>query len=271
MTSISRKTSFVLAASLAVLAACGGGDGGGEGGGGGEPIVPLLSGSGGASFTWSNATTATGGLLGGAYTFDSSGRLTGFADGVGGWALTDGTVADFGADGIVAWGRWSAGTSTHPSVGGSVVLAHYAGSTTAHAIPAGALASLSRSYTAARSPSPAVVSGTSVQAGSPDTITGSLTLDHAANSFTYSLVVPLGSATHQLSGAGTWVNGSAADARFLGGGTVTGGGCSGACDGWIPYGPMVQGLVFGATGERAVLGFGFETAAGKVSGVVVFR
>lgn len=74
-------------------------------------IIPLPSGSGYSVFAFgfvsgfvsSESSTAT---------FDAGGRLTAFEKGEASYALVSGSVAEFGADGILAWGRWVGTVST---------------------------------------------------------------------------------------------------------------------------------------------------------------
>ncbi|MFO0585793.1 MAG: hypothetical protein U0229_26215 [Anaeromyxobacter sp.] len=258
---------------LLLLAACGGSSNDG-GGGTPEPVVPLLSGSGGGAVAWDTGGARDGGLLGGSFTFDAAGKMTAFQDGAG-WGFSNGTTDDFSADGLVAWGRWTAGTSTHPSLGGTIRQLHYAVTTTPHNTPASVLATLKRSYTAARSTATTAADASGVTASAPDEVTGTLAVDYAANTATYDLTASVKGQTFRLQGTATFAKGSAGDARIIGpsNGTVTSaGGCTTACGGWLTYGKNVHGVIVGPAGERAVLGFTVTSpVAGNVAGLVVMR
>ncbi|MFT3914640.1 MAG: hypothetical protein QM704_11135 [Anaeromyxobacteraceae bacterium] len=262
-----------LALPALLLAACGGSSGDG-GGGHQDPVVPLLSGSGGGAIAWDADGARDGGLLGGAFTFDAAGKMTAFDD-VSGWGFSNGASDDFSADGLVAWGRWSAGTSTHPTLGGAIRHLHYAVTTSTHTTPASVLATLKRSYAAARSTATTATQGTTVTAGAADAVTGTLAVDYAAGTAAYDLTTTVAGQTFRLQGTGTFAKGGDTDSRIIGpsDGTVTSaGGCPTACGGWLTYGKHVQGLVVGPAGERAVLGFTITSpVVGNVSGLVVMR
>ncbi|MCE2950101.1 MAG: FecR domain-containing protein [bacterium] len=237
------------------------------------PVVPITSGSYAlSSYVQRSDGALSAGLLGGPIVFDAAGAMTSYTDCCG-FAYTGGVVADFGADGVVAWGRWTGGTSTHPSTGGAIAIQHYV---TGLSTPASVLNTLSRAYVSFASTAPTALLNGVVTAGTPNSASGTLSLNFPAGTAAYSLTVPVAGFTFSLNGTGSFVNNAfnSGDRRFLGGGTIssTGAGCTPSCTGTIPFGPNVMGLVFGANGERANLNYGFNSpAAGKVSGAVVFR
>jgi hypothetical protein len=235
--------------------------------------VPLPSGTGGGSFVISNGSTTGGGLWGGTLTFDAEGRLTDYLDSAG-WSLTGGTVSEFDADGIVAWGRWTSGTgsgSGAPFGGGSVTVLQYAVAEVTPDLPT--ISTLARSYTSFDSTRPTVENGGVITTGTVDGVTGTLALDNAANTVSYALTIVVGLHTFSLSGTGTFVSPGTTDVRILGGGTVTSssGDVSGGWTGLIPYGPLFQAVVYGADGGRVVGNFAFTSDIGTVSGTVVFK
>jgi hypothetical protein len=260
------KLSVVFAAAFLALAAC-------------VPELPiggtvaLPSGAGGGSFVISNGTTTGGGLWGGTLTFDAEGRLTDYLDSAG-WTLTGGTVSEFDADGVVAWGRWTAGAGTGIDTifgSGSLSVLAYGASETAPDVTT--LSTLARGYTSFGSTRPTIENGGVITVGAVDGVTGALTLDNEANSVSYALSVVVGLHVFSLTGTATFVSPGTADSRILGGGTVTSssGDVSGGSSGLIPYGPFFQGVVYGADGERVVGSFAFTSDIGNVSGTVVFK
>lgn len=237
------------------------------------PIVPLTSGSYGLSSYISRADGAiAAGLLGGPIVFDTAGAMISYTDCCG-FSYTGGIAADFGADGILAWGRWTGGNSTHPSVSGAIAIHHYV---TGLNTPPSVLNTLVRTYASFASTAPTALSGGVITAGTANSATGTLNINFPAGTAGYTLSVPVAGFTFSLNGTATFVNNSvnSGDRRFLGGGTITstGSGCTPSCTGQIPFGPNVMGLVFGASGERANLNYGFSSpAAGQVSGAVMFK
>lgn len=235
--------------------------------------VPLASGVGGGSFVISNGTTTSGGLWGGTLTFDTDGRLIDYLDSAG-WSLTGGAVSEFDADGIVAWGRWTGGAGTGIGVllgSGSLTVLSYGA---ARVTPDGpTLSSLARSYTSFGSTRPTIENGGVITSGPVDGVTGTLTLDNEANTVSYALTVVVGLHRFSVTGTATFVSPGTADARILGGGTVTSstGDVAGGSTGLIPYGPLFQGVVYGVDGERVVGSFAFSSDIGTVSGTVVFK
>jgi hypothetical protein len=260
------KLRVVYAAAFLTLAAC-------------VPEVPvggtvaLASGGGGGPFVISNGSSTAGGLWGGTLTFDAAGRLTDYLDSAG-WALNGGTVSEFDADGIVAWGRWTAGSGSGfgaPFGGGSVTVLQYAVSETGP--DSTTLSALARSYTSFASTRPTIENGAVITTGAVDGVTGTLTLDNEANTVSYALTVVVGLHVFSVTGTATFVSPGTADSRILGDGTVTSstGDVDGGWTGLIPYGPLFQAAVYGSDGERVVGSFAFTSDIGTVSGTVVFK
>ena len=114
-------------------------------------------------------------------------------------------------------------------------------------------------------------------AGAADSVTGTVTLNYAANNVTYSLTIVIGSHTFSLSNPGTpgvfqFVF-PAGVGNFLANGTLTSSTDNVAgYVGIIQFGPMLQGMIFGTAAERLVLNYGFTVPSlGNVSGSVVFK
>ena len=132
-------------------------------------------------------------------TFDSQGRLTSYYDGSG-FNFASTAVAEFGADGTVAWGRWSSGTisgSTNDT-GASPILHYAVGETT---VDPSTLASLVKTYTAFASDAPTIDNGSSLTAGLPNGTTGTLSVNCVSNTLTYSLTITVGGQQFVVSGS----------------------------------------------------------------------
>ena len=168
--------------------------------------IPLASGGGGGAFIYCNGYSAAGstywgGLFSGTVTFDSQGRLTSYYDGSG-FNFASTAVAEFGADGTVAWGRWSSGTisgSTNDT-GASPILHYAVGETT---VDPSTLASLVKTYTAFASDAPTIDNGSSLTAGLPNGTTGTLSVNCVSNTLTYSLTITVGGQQFVVSGSGS--------------------------------------------------------------------
>lgn len=235
------------------------------------PVVPLANGAGGmavASVRPSDGFSA--GLLGGTLTFAGSGALAQFID--SGTPLTNsytaGVSTDFGADGIIAWGRWTSGLRSTQSLS----TMNYAANLTANAVTA---TSITGVYTVFGSTAPTVTSGsTLVATGASNAVTGSLTVNFpnlsSGGSLTYLLAIPVSGQTFNVNGSATQFSGTA----FLGSSstiTSTGSGCTTACTGNIPFGNAIQGFFTGAAAQRAGANYGFTSNLGQISGAVVFK
>jgi hypothetical protein len=219
-----------------------------------QPVAPklLLSGSGyQATAFWPFSTTATsfnGGNVDAL--FDTSGRLTDFKDAAGTqWSMGSGTHADFGTDGILAWGRWT-GTVTaggSPATFGANQGMHYVIGTPTAVMPTTGTAA----YTLAGATRPTDTSGSLA----PGTFTGSLNVTFGAtNTIGVNYTVAIGGVNYVVNQTGTGSgstfsqtgSGNFASGAFAGSsGTV----CTGSCS------SFVQGFFAGASAERAGIGY----------------
>ena len=243
--------------------------------------TPLASGGGGGAFEETNGVvpvTYYADLWGGSSfsTFDAGGALTGVDSGF--WTISNGVAKDFGADGVVAWGWWSAGSpsASFPQGTSPVKLMQYGVS---RDFPLGATANaLVRSYSAYRSSPPTIENaGVITTVGSPDSVTGSFSINYPGNTLDYSLSISVGSHSFSLSRAGGPFNFQnpypAGNAAFYSKGKLT----SSSDDvtintGIIVAGNNVQGMPAGLSGERLILGFGFNVPSlGNVTGTVILK
>lgn len=238
------------------------------------PVVPLASGAGGMAMATEPAGGGpfSAGILGGTHTFNAQGVLTEFRDGsTAANDFTSGVSSDFGADGIIAWGRWTSGNRGSPPV--PQLTMSYAANLSANAVTA---TSIVRGYAAFASTAPTVTSnGVIVATGTPNSVTGTMNVNFPSRtgttgSLTYVLNVPVSGQTFTINGSATQYSGTA----FLGTRstiTSTGAGCTPSCTANIPWGDAIQGFFTGANAERAGANYGFTSQPGQVSGAVVFR
>jgi hypothetical protein len=235
------------------------------------PIVPLANGAGGlAAAAVTTSGTFSAGLLGSTLTFGASGALTQSIDCcLAANNYTAGVSSDFGADGIIAWGRWTSGFG----LGGQPLLTmNYVAALTANAVTA---PNIIRGYASFASTAPVVTSGGAIVAvGTPNTVTGSLTVNFtnltAGGTLTYALNIPVAGQTFNINGSANQFGGTS----FLGSSstiTSTGAGCTPSCAGNIPFGDAIQGVFTGSAAQRAGANYGFNSQIGKVSGAVVFK
>ncbi|MBL8378827.1 MAG: FecR domain-containing protein [Burkholderiales bacterium] len=242
------------------------------GSGGGMIMVPLPSGAGGVAIA---STTSAGvfsaGLLGGTNTFGPGGELNQFTDGCcAANNFTATAVADNGADGIIAWGRWTNGGRGSPP--NPLIMVHYAANLSANAVTA---TSIIGTYDVYASSAPTITSGgTVVATGTSNSVTGSMNVNFpnltSGGTLTYNLSIPVAAQTFTINGAANQFSGSA----FLGStSTITSSGaaCTPSCTGNIPFGNAIQGFFTGTAAQRAGANYGFTSALGQVSGAVVMR
>lgn len=233
-------------------------------------VLPLDSGTYAAGATWGPklaiaAPNYSGGLWGGqTLTFDAKGGLTKIEN--VSWSLsTTSALPEYGADGIVAWGRWADGTSTMGSGMAMVAPNYIAGKDTAQTNQVKA------SYAAFASTAPTAIpngdAGTTL-VGASNVVTGTITVSGSTITFALDNIT-VGGHTYAISGT----TGFYAGTGMLGGGTVTSStsGCSVACAGNITNAGATQGWFFGSAGERAGINYAFTSSAGDVSGAVVFK
>jgi hypothetical protein len=231
--------------------------------------TPLPPGSGTLVPVYAYSSGSTGGgVVGGSVSYGSVGELRSYTDCCSGPSFSSGTVAESGADGVIAWGRWSAGL-----YGGSPLTAmHYiAGSASAAAtVP------IVRAYSSFASTAPTLVStsGVVLATGTTNSVTGSLNVNFTGSTggtLTYSLSVPIAGQTFSVNGSASQYSTTA----FLGASstiTSTGSGCSSTCSGIVPYADAFQGIFTGSGGSRAGGTYAFSTSlGGNVSGAIVFK
>ncbi|MGH8664517.1 MAG: hypothetical protein ACREUX_09645, partial [Burkholderiales bacterium] len=177
-------------------------------------------------------------------TFNGSGQLTVFNASQGAFDLGTGTHADFGTDGILAWGRWvgtvTANSSPQTYSGNQGV--HYVIGLPTAVMPTSGTAT----YTLLGATSPTYVDG----AVSPGTFSGVLAVDFGGALRTpavdMTLGVGIGGRTYAVVGTAFISSGV-----FSGNPTVTD--VSGACGSGCTA--SVQGFFAGPSAERAGLGY----------------
>lgn len=238
------------------------------------PTVPIPNGGGGFAMASVKAGVFSGGLLGGTLTSDSNGLVTQFIDCcTPSNNFSSGVSSDFGADGLIAWGRWSSGLRA----GVAVLTVNYVAAPSITGVSPGVTPSIVRGYTSFASTAPIVTSGATIVAtGTPNSVSGTLNVNFpnwasGGGTLTYTLSIPVAGQTFN-------VNGNAAQlgtgTSFLGTSstiTATGGACASGCAGIIPFGDAIQGLITGTDASRAGANYGFTSTLGNVSGAVVFR
>jgi hypothetical protein len=209
--------------------------------------------------------------LPGAATFSGSDLARFVVDGGegGSGSYTATAIAGGFTDGIIGWGRWTAGADTNHIAGGTssgdnaLNNAHYiVGKPTSSAdMTALSNANLIGTYALMGYTLPTAYSpSTGVTTGSGG-ITGSLTADFNGGTVGYNLNnISVGGATYGISGSA-----SVSGAKFSdSGGTVTGGGGSAG-------GLGVEGFFVGANAVRAGLVYQFLDSTKTISGAAAFR
>jgi FecR protein len=236
-----------------------------------QAVIPLASNSGGLLVAFSTGNGFNAGLPSGTLAFDAAGRLLSYTDccGSSGYNTTAANVAEFNADGIIAWGRWSAGNQTLYNNIPLNQLTYVAGAP-------GAAVPISGSFTVFGSTAPTAINantGAVVATGASNSVTGNMSINFpgaTGGSLTYNLAVPISGQTFNINGTA----GQFSTTGFLGTGSSissTGGGCANTCAGAIPYGDAIQGAVFGSGNTRIGAQYGFTSGIGTVSGAVVLR
>ncbi len=229
--------------------------------------VALADGTYSAGVVWGPVSSGQyqGGLWGGqTLTFDASGALLKLASSTR-WQLeTSEAPAELGADGVVAWGRWASGTSTN--WGGAdgtapMVAANYIAGNQS---PTPEI--LHATYTAFASTAPTALSGSTLAVGSSNAVTGTVAIQNGTVTLSLDNIAVGGHTFALTASAGFY-----ATTGVLAGGQVTStdGGCP--CTAQVMNAGAAQGWFFGANGERAGFNYGFTSAAGDVSGAVVFQ
>jgi hypothetical protein len=222
---------------------------------------------------WSTDKGAVaGGLTQGTASFDAKGALVELDNATTGKPLFEnGVTTNVGADGVIAWGRWTGGQSTvknSAGVGdGNLSTLHYFA---VESTPVGATIG---QFTSFASTAPTVQSGgTLVATGTVNGATGSFTaalLLQTGGTATYSLSVPVPGQTFSLIGVATQTSASGFSGVSLI--TSTGLGCLGGCTGSLGNNVSVIGQIAGKQGTEAGVTYGFDSRIGNVSGVIVFK
>jgi hypothetical protein len=217
------------------------------------PITPLVSGSGYATvlaFGFSTSPFLEQTLQGTAI-FDADGRMTSVdsLDFFGEYNIGTGTHADFGTDGILAWGRWTG--DVFVGVDGSLSQTygpdqglHYVIGKPTTTMPTGGTAS----YQLAGATRPTYLDGGTA----PGTLSGSLSVNFGTGTVGTNLNIAMPDNRTYVVGGSSTISGS----QFFGfaqQGSLTvsgtGGACSSGCD------AAVSGFFAGSSAERAGLGF----------------
>lgn len=221
------------------------------------PAAPttLVSGGGfhSTAFWTPNTSSATSFSNGGVDAiFDGSGRLTEFKDAGGTIWKSDaaGTHADFGTDGILAWGRW---TGTITAQGSAQSYSANQGMHYVIGIPTATMPTTGTgTYTLLGATRPTYVSG----AVAPGTFSGSLNVTFGAtNTIGLSMTIAMPDGfNYVVNQTGTGIgsafsqtgSGNFSSGAFAG---SSGGACTGSCS------SFVQGFFAGASAERAGIGY----------------
>lgn len=232
--------------------------------------VALVDGIYSAGMVWRPMSSGqyVGGLWGGqALTFDPPGALLGLANSGLLQLETSEAPAEFGADGVVAWGRWASGTAT--SWGIMQVTAPMLATNYIAGVQSPSQEVLHASYSAFASIAPTAITGStanSVAVGVSNSVTGTVSVSNGTVTVALENIAVSGRTFALTASAGLY-----AATGLLAGGQVmsSDGGCP--CSARAMSAGAAQGWFFGANGERAGLNFAFSSALGDVSGAVVFK
>lgn len=238
--------------------------------------MPLPNGNATMGIVWSTDKGAVaGGLTAGKANFDSKGGLIEADNATTGKATFEkGVATDVGADGTIAWGRWTGGQSkvkgTGPGNGvgdGNLATMHY------FAIEATPVGATVGQFTSFASTSPTVQSGGKLVAtgtvnSASGTFLASLKLQTGGTA-SYALTVPVPGQTFTLVGVASQTSASGFSGVSLI--TSTGSGCFGGCTGSLGNNVSVIGQIAGTQGTQAGVLYGFDSRLGNVSGVIVFK
>lgn len=233
-----------------------------------SPTGLLTSGSGymAVMFFGDSGSTNTDFYSDATATFDASGRMTDISQSFGFYALAGGSHADFGTDGILAWGRWI-GPVTGDSCGdGCVVDENYGSNQGFHYVVGSPTASMptigTASYTLIGATKPTYVDGLNA----PGTLSGSLSVDFGQLTVGVNLNVAMPDNSFNIGGSafigrlGPSFSGDSGQSL-----TVSGTDCGSGCS------AFVSGFFAGASAERAGLGYHIGTGSGRnVIGAAAF-
>lgn len=237
------------------------------------PRVPLPNGVGTVALVWTTDKGEPGsGLTSGKRTFAPNSGLTDLDETAKDKKMLDkGVPVDPGADGTVAWGRWTGGESKvkdgNGDGKGKLATLHYVAFVGQPSLPA------IGSYKSFAATAPTVTrEGRMVATGVINTASGNVTLALTGlglGGATYQLTVPVAGQTFSLSGLAAQVG----SFGFAGASTIssTGNGCSGGCTGTLGDGISVRGLLGGTGNSRLGVTYGFDSRLGNVTGVIVFK
>lgn len=241
--------------------------------------TPLPPGPGGLVGVYHSAYggAVQGGLLGGTASFNATGGLTEFVDTNTTPHFHSATLAEYGSDGVIAWGRWSSGSVDNGSTTPLSAL-HYVATSATYPVAT----PIVQAFASFASTAPTMVNnstGALVQTGTPNSVTGTLNVNFfstTGGSLSYALNVPIGGETYTMTGTANQFSVTS----FLGNPdtsvTSSGSGCALGCSGnnVIPYANGFQGT-FTGTGSnlRAGATYGFEAqgATVTVTGAIVFK
>lgn len=242
------------------------------------PSGPLPNGKVTIGLAWStDKGDVASGLTEGTATFEAQGGLVQLDNATSGKKMFEkGKVTDAGADGVIAWGRWTGGDSKikgakgegKDAVGdGKVTTLHYFATVST---PTGPTSGLFASFA---STSPTLQSdGKLVATGTVNSATGSFSASlnlQMNGGASYSLTVPVPGQTFSLAGVASQTSASG----FSGVSIIssTGSGCAGGCTGSLGNNVSVIGQVAGTQGTQAGIVYGFDSRIGNISGVIVFK
>jgi hypothetical protein len=217
---------------------------------------------GGPQMTFAQGATAT---------FDAAGRMTSISDSFGQVFTSNGAIAEFGNDGIIAWGRWTGNVTGKANIRGLVdVNENYSANQGLHyvvGIPTAQMPTVGGgTYTLAGATSPTYVVDGGV---APGTLTGSLNVDFARFTVGVNLNVAMPDNKVYVVGGNAQIS-----SNFIFGATGngltttgTGGACISGC------GALVNGFFAGTSAERAGLGYHInDFLSGKdVIGAAAFK
>jgi hypothetical protein len=206
----------------------------------------------------------------GSAVFNASGQLTEFSDiRSGGYKLVNGSHADFGTDGVLAWGRWIGEVSIS---GGLPLIETYSANQGFHYVVGTPTATMptvgTASYALIGATQPTYIADSGIGPGS---FSGNLAVDFGRLTVGMSLTAAMPDGKSYSIGGSAAISGSSfSGTQNFGTGTLTTSGTSGACASGCNA--AVQGFFAGSSAERAGLGYRIDDfVAGKeVVGAAAF-
>lgn len=203
-------------------------------------------------------------------TFDSAGRMTSISDSFGQVFTSNGAIAEFGNDGIIAWGRWTGNVTGFANIDGLLAVdENYSANQGLHyvvGIPTAQMPTVgSATYTLAGATSPTYIDGSVA----PGTLTGSLNVNFGQLTVGVNLNVAMPDGKGYVVGGAAQISsnlifGSTGNGLTTSG---TGGACMSGC------GALVNGFFAGTSAERAGLGYHINdfTTLKDVIGAAAFQ